>query len=342
MSRWIRPFAAFSMVLTVLLWQVPPARAQTTGTQHSRARIFRDHLAGLQGRIVYLVRHDGTWLQVRILRVYSLQMVVELADGTQGTIPLASLSAVRDRQPHEPPPSSPSPASSTADGVKKIRPPHEFRVEWIGLRFGIGGKGGLLEEYRYVGLAGFAELTLFTLHWQHFYWEILRAGGGMPHYGYWGTAIGYPIHLDDRERHELRIGVHISFWLGTLPTLSGLQIYYMHRTSKRFAIQLPVLHRRHARYLHVADQGSPGRCGLLNQRRDGLELGGAGPAHQVKQRRLGACARGTGLRHETEADGLVLYRAGDNRVLHHVGRESTTRQIPGGLEDTHVGLHTRD
>ncbi len=242
MSYWTRTFAAFLMVLTVMLWQPPPVQCQTRAqAQVSRAQIFRNQLAGLQGRIVFLVRHDGSWLQVRIKRVYSILMVVELEDGSQGTIPLASIAAVRDRRPHGPVPSlSSSPSSPPAADAKKPRHragPHVFRVEWIGLRIGLGGDW----DYGDASLGGFAELTLFTLHWRHFYWEILRVGGGKPHMFHWGTALGYPVHLGDREQHELRIGIHISFWGGTMPSLSGLQIYYQHRPSKKFSIQVGVM-----------------------------------------------------------------------------------------------------
>ena len=242
MSRWIRAFIALSLPLTLLLGPTPTAHAQ----------VSLDRLAGLQGRVVVLERYDGTWLLVRILRVGATHLTVELEDGLNGTVPVGTIAKVRLHRLDATPPST-SPSATATDtatdtttdaAAEKARPPrkpHQFRTEWIGLRFGLGSQGEWVSDYRGLGFSAFAELTLFTLHWRHFYWEILRAGGGTPHAGYWGTAIGYPFHLDDNERHELRLGVHLTFWLGYLPTLSGVQLYYTYRLKKRFAVHIGLM-----------------------------------------------------------------------------------------------------
>jgi hypothetical protein len=232
MSRRIWARVALTVLLTLLAQTArPPAPAQAQGRQVALSR-----LAGLQGRVVVLERHDGQWLLVRILEVGPTHVIVELEDGLRGRVRISDLAKVHDQWrddlrwvAHVAPPERRRPAA----------PPHKFRVEWIGLRGGIGLATGLWEGGSALG--GFAELTLFVLHWRHFYWEILRAGGGYPHYGFWGTALGYPFHLDDQERHELRLGLHISFWLGYLPTLSGVQLYYMYRPSPRLALQIGIM-----------------------------------------------------------------------------------------------------
>jgi hypothetical protein len=87
--------------------------------------------------------------------------------------------------------------------------PHDLRTktEWVGLRGG-------------VGLGFNASLQLFTLRWPYFYWEIARAAlsGGVAAEGFalaWGgTTIGFPWHLGDLGRHEIRIGVSTGVGVG--------------------------------------------------------------------------------------------------------------------------------
>jgi hypothetical protein len=117
--------------------------------------------------------------------------------------------------------------------------PYKLRVEWIGARVAVGMWAGYFESW--LGWSAFGELTLFTLRWRHFYWEILRGGGGLPLIGYWGTALGYPFDLDDQGRHELRLGIHITLWYGYVPSASGVQLYYMYRPSHRLGLQIGLM-----------------------------------------------------------------------------------------------------
>lgn len=223
MSRWMHTLTMLAALFTLQLLEGTPAEARVSQAQLSR----------LRGRIVLLQRQDGRWLLARILRVDPNAVTVELSDGLSATIPLVTLAAVRRQLPHEPPSTS-----TTAVEKPHPKPPHKLRVEWVGLRAGIGGVAWTPDEG---SIAGFGELTLFTLHYRHFYWEILRVGGGMPHLIHWGTALGYPFHLDDDERHQLRLGVHISFWFGLNPVLSGLQLYYVYRSPSMLAIQVGIM-----------------------------------------------------------------------------------------------------
>lgn len=78
------------------------------------------------------------------------------------------------------------------------------KIEWFALRLDGGGYGGG------------GEAALFTLRWEHFYWEIMRGGGmgvgpgfggrGMGFSSYGGTSFGIPFHLGAAGRHELRLG----------------------------------------------------------------------------------------------------------------------------------------
>lgn len=72
------------------------------------------------------------------------------------------------------------------------------------MRFNGGNYGG-----------GF-EASLFTVRWNHFIWEIVRGGGNLfgPGFGsgsdamgytaYAGTAVGYPLHINKENKHEVR------------------------------------------------------------------------------------------------------------------------------------------
>lgn len=75
------------------------------------------------------------------------------------------------------------------------------KTEWFSLRAHGGNYGG--------GLT----ISLFTLRWHWFYWEIVRGGGGSAGspagWGVAGTAFGVPVHLGTSGRHELRFGTGI-------------------------------------------------------------------------------------------------------------------------------------
>lgn len=116
-----------------------------------------------------------------------------------------------------------------------------FWVEWVGLRTHVG----YLVGWSLMGDGGTPtaslELTLFGLHWRHFYWEILRGGGGYGLLGYWGTALGVPVRLAPNGRHELRIGVHLTMLLGYYPGPSGAYVAYHYRVQKRFSLHIGVM-----------------------------------------------------------------------------------------------------
>lgn len=78
------------------------------------------------------------------------------------------------------------------------------KIEWAAFR-AIGG-----------GYGGGGEGALFTLRWEHFFWEIMRGGGSGvgPGFGgrgsgfssYGGMGLGVPFHLGAAGRNEIRLG----------------------------------------------------------------------------------------------------------------------------------------
>lgn len=118
-------------------------------------------------------------------------------------------------------------------GATRPAPPRGRKVEWIALHAWLGGIQTIDAPSERAAVGG-AELVLFTPTWRHVYWEILRIGGGWPFMGWLGTAVGLRVRLDRALRHELRIGVHVTFALFNLylvpgPTESGLQVRYLWR-----------------------------------------------------------------------------------------------------------------
>jgi hypothetical protein len=84
------------------------------------------------------------------------------------------------------------------------------------------------------------ELVLFALRYRSFYLDSLRAGFGTlgP---IWGTALGFSAILGKERRQEVRIGVHMTFFFGYLPFLSGLQLTYIARVSRFFAFEVGLM-----------------------------------------------------------------------------------------------------
>jgi len=95
------------------------------------------------------------------------------------------------------------PAKSPRPEVSKE--PSRTKTEWFSIRVNAGGYGG-----------GF-EASLFTIRWKYFVWKILRGGGNAegPGFGtgydssgwaaYGGTAFGFPFHIGNRNKHEIRL-----------------------------------------------------------------------------------------------------------------------------------------
>lgn len=105
-------------------------------------------------------------------------------------------------------------------------------TEWFGIRL-LAGVGTISLETEVVFPMGALELSLFTLRWQYFYWEMLRITGGYPQIVGGGTHFGVPIQLDGMGNHELRVGVHLSVYLPLpFPTWSGLQMAYLYRVGQ--------------------------------------------------------------------------------------------------------------
>lgn len=138
--------------------------------------------------------------------------------------PSPGASPVRLRVPPPTPPARPTLVSA--------KRPSSLRVEWFGLRAGLG-----LSWMWYYSLGLGGELTFFTLVWRHFYWEILRGGWYLPYGPHIGTAFGYPFRVGGRERHQIRLGVHISLQYAIGYQISGLQLYYQYRLKRRVALQ---------------------------------------------------------------------------------------------------------
>ena len=128
------------------------------------------------------------------------------------------------------------PANQARPPLAPAKRPSSLRVEWFGLRAGVGLSPGY-EIQPYISLMLGGELTFFTLVWRHFYWEILRGGWHIPYGPHWGTAMGYPFRIRGQENHQIRVGAHLSLEYGILPYMSGLQIYYLYRMKRRFALQ---------------------------------------------------------------------------------------------------------
>jgi len=113
------------------------------------------------------------------------------------------------------------------------------RAEWIAIRgFAGGGADFDLGAAYYLG----AEFTAYTLRWESFYWELLRGGYGTAPIGfYYGTALGYPVHLDEAGEHELRLGVHVTAIYDSYPGLSGVQVAYLYRGLGAFTLEVGLL-----------------------------------------------------------------------------------------------------
>lgn len=246
-----------------------------------RAQVTTEQLEALKGRIVVIERKNGRWIEALILRVAPPDLVVQLEDGTTGTVPIQEIARLRlsgtadvptlfrpppprpirpdppALPPHPAPRPSPRPAPAPAPALTtarsqaprtpRERPRRSFYVEWIGFRTLLGGAlplergwpGNPAYTPHYPMLAHM-ELVLFALQWPHFYWEVLRGGGGEPWLGHWGTAFGYPFRLDRLDRHQLRVGVHVTFVYGYMPSWSGLQVTYVHRPWSRFGVHFGV------------------------------------------------------------------------------------------------------
>ncbi len=102
-------------------------------------------------------------------------------------------------------------------------------TEWVALRTYVGG--GMFSPT--VG----AEMSFFTLRWNHFYWEMLRAGGGIPFIGYWGTSFGVPFHIGESAKNEIRFGMHLTMLYGFYPIPSGCEILYVRHAYKYFSFE---------------------------------------------------------------------------------------------------------
>ncbi|MFH2010289.1 MAG: hypothetical protein ABI333_27065 [bacterium] len=234
-----------AVLLSVLLW-LAGSFGLATG---ARAEVSAQEVAAHKGRVVGLERLDGQWVLAKILRVDDEEVVVELEDGTVGSIRLDILARVHTSFPAAQAPAKTPERASPTSLARTVRefgapyvyaPKHENRVEWIGVRGLVGflkneSHGGALE------LAAGAEVTAFVLHTKYFYWEALRLGGIKPLKFIHGTAMGIPIHLDQHERHELRIGAHLTFSDIVWPGLSGAALYYQYRAAKRLGLQLGIL-----------------------------------------------------------------------------------------------------
>lgn len=224
----------------VLLAQAGAARADPSG------------LLRFEGKRVELQRIDGQREQVQVLQVGLCAIVVKRADGTVAKISLIRVQWLRLVGDHSTaarfdpvPPVLLCPVTK----LKKPGPrPRRFRVflEVATLRFQIGtvlefgffdSQAGHPREW-WLNIGG--EVALFTLRWKHVYWEILRGGCLWALMPYWGSAIGYPFRFDSRGRHELRVGAHLSMWLGMFPSMSGVQIHYVLRLHRWFALQFGI------------------------------------------------------------------------------------------------------
>ena len=100
----------------------------------------------------------------------------------------------------QPQPAAPALAPETsAISVQQRR----TATEWIAIRAGGGGNDN--------GFGGYATLSLFTLRWRYFFWELLRTtdGDGTMSVYTGGTLAGFPWHIDDQGRHEIRLGLGV-------------------------------------------------------------------------------------------------------------------------------------
>ncbi|MCP4676036.1 MAG: hypothetical protein GY854_11125 [Deltaproteobacteria bacterium] len=140
-----------------------------------------------------------------------------------------------------------------------------YNVGWIGFRvLGGGNLAAFSDDRKYrafeTTVMGFGEFSFFTTRWEHFYWEILRAGVGVsgfniedgmgypPHWiiPFWGTSLGYPWCLKRISKstgtglHELRAGVNLLFDWGFWPGRSGVEVLYLWHYTKRLAIEFGI------------------------------------------------------------------------------------------------------
>ena len=148
------------------------------------------------------------------------------------------------------PPEAPSNANSWVDKeIDELRAtekdsapapkPETFasNMEWVALHFG-------------AGLAYGGGVSFFTLRWKHVVWEVAR---GEFHFSYssrdehlngrtvWsaGSALGYPLFLDNEKRHELRFetGVFAGIWAMRFGPFIMAEASYLYHVKKHFAIQ---------------------------------------------------------------------------------------------------------
>jgi len=114
-----------------------------------------------------------------------------------------------------------------------------FQVEWFGLRV-YGGNFG-----------GGGSITLLSLRWQYFYWDIMKGSGvgsdgdslGRLLAATGGTSFGFPWCVTDSGRHELRFGAGLfGGWVDHAPGESLgpillLEAYYLYHLAEYFSIQ---------------------------------------------------------------------------------------------------------
>ncbi len=229
-----------------------PARAAPVG------------LLPLAGQPVELELLDGRRERARVLQVHLCFLVLRRGDGAVLEIPTASILRLRPvlgkqgrgRWLDSDPPLLPCAdrwtrrqAATAGDRAPwhcretRAPPRQHLRVEWLGIRMVSGV--GYTKDFLFGDSSGWGnvlggELVLFTLKWPHVYWELLRGGGGRLTGPYWGTAVGYNARLDDRGRHQLRVGAHFTFYYGWLPWSSGLQVLYVLRVHRWLAFEVGV------------------------------------------------------------------------------------------------------
>jgi hypothetical protein len=227
-----------AVAMACLLYPGSEAHARSSAATHSVPL----------GRIVTIEIIEGGRISGRVVQITAVGVDLKKMDGTTLTVPWEQILRVT----LGPLPGTRSPRNARLTAKKpptsRLGPawqPRDFYVEYIGLRIAAGGIANPNEFYMEPAMGGF-DVTLFTLHWRHFYWEVFRGVFTFPFLGV-GGAIGIPIRLDSAGRHELRVGAHLtvnltSLWeessndsfLGT----SGVQIYYQYRMAKYFAFHI--------------------------------------------------------------------------------------------------------
>lgn len=190
---WRRGLKAWTMLVRLPRFQGLVRYFYREGGRRSASISYQE----LRARTADGLLHQGSLVWRKGLRRWlALRRLPEVADMRKGMKP-APRPASGPNRPAAPPPAPPHrpPAPPRLPDPKKVKQ-WRTNTEWFALRVG-GGTSGF-----------YLNFSLFNIRWRHFYWTIIDAGmkfGGTGFTDY-GMIFGFPLHLGDEGRHEVRFG----------------------------------------------------------------------------------------------------------------------------------------